>query len=329
MRAILKEKNNHSLDTFLVRKPGSLTTVQDRGRKFHQWLGMPVSGVLDHYAYRLGNMLLGQEEDAACLEITFFGPEIEILNNTEIVITGADVLPKLNGVHTPMWTLLSVQKGDILSFSVPKSGCRAYMCVNGGIAVNKIMGSRSTTLRLKIGGFEGRKLLAGDRIRTYQSQKKFIAGHGISLPGELIPKYGKREVIRVILGPQHNYSAPDEGLKTFLESEYKISTESNRDGFRLIGPGIKIREGMPTGIPSEAFPPGGIQVRPNGQPLVMMNDIGGGGYPKIAFIISVDLPKIVQLRPGHTVVFKSVNLNAAHRLLTEEHDRLHRFCSTG
>jgi len=323
----LKEKILHSFDTFLVRKPGPLTTVQDQGRKFHQWLGMPVSGVLDHYAYRLGNMLLGQEEDAACLEITFFGPQIEILHSTEIAVTGADVSPKLNGEHIPMWTLLSVQRGDVLSFSVPQSGCRAYMCVKGGIAVNKVMGSRSTSLRLKIGGYEGRKLIAGDRIRTYQSKKKSAVRQGIALPREFIPKYGKKAVVRVILGPQHNYFAQDDGLKTFLESEYKISTESNRDGFRLIGPNIRIKEDMPKGIPTEAFPPGGIQVRPNGQPLVMMNDLGGGGYAKIAVIISIDLPRIVQLKPGNTVVFKSVKLHEAHQLLTEEHNKLNRLYS--
>lgn len=322
MRTILKEKMLHSVDTFLIRKPGPLTTVQDQGRKFYQWFGMPVSGVLDHYAYRLGNMLLDQEEDAACLEITFLGPEIEILHGTEIVITGAAVSPRLNRKPIPMWTVVSVRQGDVLSFAFPQSGCRAYLCVRGGIAVEKVMGSRSTSLRLKIGGYEGRKLMAGDRVGTYQKRKKPAARPGIALPDEFIPKYGKETVVRVILGPQDNYFAPDGGLKTFLESEYQISTESNRDGFRLMGPGIAIKEDMPKGIITEAFPSGGIQVRPNGQPLVMMNDIGGGGYPKIAVIISVDLPRIAQLKPKNTVVFKAVTLDEAHQFLRAEHSRL-------
>ena len=327
MRNILKEKVVDSFEAFLVRQPGSMTTVQDQGRHFHQWLGMPVSGVLDHYAYRLGNMLLGQKEDSACLEITFFGPELEVLNSTDIAITGADVSPKLNGNSFPMWTMISVQPGDILSFSTPQSGCRAYMCVNGGIAVNKVMGSRSTNVRLNIGGYEGRRLMAGDRLRIYQSIKKSSVKRGIKLPKELIPRYGSKAVARVVLGPQCNYFAENDGLKTFLESEFQISPESNREGFRLIGPDIKIRDDMPESIPSEAFPPGGIQVRPNGQPLVMMNDLGGGGYAKIAVIISIDLPKIVQLVPGNTVMFKSVKLHEAHQLIKEEHNRLNRLFS--
>ena len=327
MRNILKENEADRFDAFLVRQPGSMTTVQDLGRQYHQWLGMPVSGVLDHYAYRLGNMILGQEEDAACLEITFFGPEIEFLHSTEIAITGADVSPKLNGSHVPMWTMISVQSGDVLSFATPQSGCRAYLCVKGGIAVNKVMGSRSTNVRLNIGGFEGRRLMAGDRLRTYRSKKKSGVKRGITLPSEFIPKYGSEVVVRVILGPQHNYFADNDGLKTFLESEFQISPESNREGFRLIGPLIKIREDMPKSIPSEAFPPGGIQVRPNGQPLVMMNDLGGGGYAKIAVIISIDLPKIVQLVPGNTVMFKSVKLYQAHQFIKEENNKLNRLFS--
>ena len=323
----MKEKILDSFETFLVLKPGALTTVQDQGRKFHQWMGMPVSGVLDHYAYRLGNMLLGQGEDSACLEVTFFGPELEVLHPTEIVITGADVSPILNGKHIPMWTMIPVKRGDILSFSLPQSGCRAYMCVKGGIAVNKVMGSRSTNLRLKIGGYEGRKLIEGDRLRTYQSKKKSAIKQDFTLPNEFIPKYGTKEVVRVIPGPQYNYFAQDDGFKTFFESEYQISPESNREGFRLTGPSIAIREDMPKSIPSEAFPPGGIQVRPNGQPLVMMNDLGGGGYAKIAVIISIDLPKIVQLEPGNTVIFESVTLQEAHQFLMEEHNRFNKLYS--
>ena len=322
MRNILKDDELKSFDAFFVHKPGAMTTVQDQGRKLHQWLGMPVSGVLDQYAYRLGNMLLGQGEGAACIEITLFGPELEVLQTTEISITGADVSPKLNGEDIPMWTMLSVTKGDVLSFSTPHAGCRAYLCAKGGIAVNKVLGSRSTNLRLKIGGYEGRQLMAGDLIRTFQNKNKVVAKRGAALPKEFIPNYGSKAVVRVILGPQDNYFAQGDGQKTFLESVYQISPESNREGFRLIGPAIKIREDMPKSIPSEAFPTGGIQVRPNGLPLVMMNDLGGGGYAKIAVIITVDLPKIVQLVPGDTVVFRAVSLNEAHQFLKEENDRL-------
>lgn len=288
--------------------------VQDRGRFGHQWLGMPASGALDPYAYQMGNVLLGQDRNKAALEITFLGPKLEALHDTEIVITGADVRPKLSGMRIPMWTVVRVREGDVISFHPPRVGCRSYLCVRGGIDVPKVMDSRSTNLRLRMGGLNGRPLVAGDRLRTVRSKRACVVAQGKTLPETFIPTYGPKVVARVILGPQDDFFDEEIGLKTFLESEYQLSPDVNREGFRLIGPAISIREDLPKSIPSEAFPPGGIQVRPNGQPLIVMNDLGGGGYVKIAHVITSDLPKIAQLAPGNKMSFEAIALPEAHRI---------------
>jgi KipI family sensor histidine kinase inhibitor len=310
-----------SVETFLIRNPGPFTSVQDRGRVGWQRIGVPVSGVLDSYAHRVGNLLLGEPEDTACLEITYMGPTIEILHDTFIVICGADPTPKVNGKTIPTWAVVKVRSGDLLSLYPPLSGCRSYLCVSGGIDVPLFMGSRSTFFRITAGGHHGRVLAPGDRISTCvkrllkTSEERF-------LPRKYVPSYPSSLTVRVIPGPQDDYFDETEGAKVFYESGYKVTAESNREGIRLVGPPIKIKEGKPKSIPSEAFPSGGIQVTPGGQPIILLNDSIGGGYAKIAHIISSDLPKIAQLRPGNLVSFIPVTLSRAHEILREEESQI-------
>ncbi len=286
-------------------------------------MGVPISGVLDRYAYRIGNLLLGQEEDTSCLETTLLGPKIEILRDTEIVICGANFFIKLNGVEIPMWTVINLQRGDILSFYSPRLGCRAYLCVKGGFEVPEVMGSRSTNVRLKIGGFQGRPLMVGDRLRVMKLKKQSKIAMGRTIPNEYIPIYRPKVEVRVILGPHDNYFNED-GKETFLESDYQLSLDSNREGFRLTGPAITFRKDIPLSIPSEASPPGGIQIRPNGQPLILMNDLSGGGYARIGHIISGDLPKIAQLAPGNGINFKPISLSEAHKIIWENEQKFNQ-----
>ena len=307
-----------SMETFSVAVPGSMTTVQDLGRVGYQWLGMPLSGALDAYAFSMGNVLLGQDRNVAGLEISFLGPKLDVLQDTEVVFTGADVHPQVNQRRIPMWTVVSVREGDRLSCRVPVAGCRSYLGVRGGIDVPEIMGSRSTNVRLKLGGLQGRPLIAGDRICSFRSGKR---RDGATLPDEFIPEYGSKAEVRVILGPQEDYFHKGV-IRTFLNSTYKLTPDVNREGFRLDGPAVVIGEESPKSIPSEAIPPGGIQIRPNGQPLIIMNDLSGGGYVKIATVISTDLPKIVQLRPGDTITFKAVKLEEAHFLYRKAEEEI-------
>jgi len=196
--------------------------------------------------------------------------------------------------------------------------------VFGGFDVPEVMGSRSTFLRLKIGGFCGRPLAAGDIVYTLSVTNRFEKKEGRSLPKDLIPEYRSPATVRAILGPQDNYFDENVGLKTFLELKYKVSSESNREGIRLIGPPIEIKKGMPKSIPSEAFPRGGIQVIPGGQLIIILNDSIGGGYAKIAHIISSDLPKVVQLLPGNEIQFKPITLSPAHQIIREKEEEFKR-----
>jgi biotin-dependent carboxylase-like uncharacterized protein len=305
---------------FSVLQPGLMTTVQDRGRFGYQWMGMPVSGALDQWAHRAGNILLGQDENEPSLEMTYMGLNLQVLSDNQIVVTGADVTPKINGSPFPLWTVTTVHKGDVLSMGKARSGCRAYLCVKGGIDVPLIMGSRSTFLRLKIGGVQGRALLAGDRLSSRIVQDRIILPEGKSCPNGYIPTYASPTMVRVILGPQKDYFDKKEGLKIFLESSYQLTADSNREGFRLEGPLVVIKENKKKSIPSEACPPGAIQIRPNGKPIILLNDLGGGGYAKIGHIISTDLPQVAQLKPGDTIKFTLIALPEAHRLyLGNEH----------
>ena len=309
---------------FSVQQPGPMTTVQDRGRFLYQWMGMPISGALDQYAYRVGNILLMQDENHACLEMTYLGPQLKVLSNTQIVVTGADVAPKWKGKPIPMWTAIALHAGDDLTIGSARSGCRAYLCVRGGIDVPQIMGSRSTNLRLKTGGFQGRVLRSGDQLSSLPCKESIEKADCQSLPGDFIPNYPSSVVVRIIPGPQKNYFDKREGIKTFLGSTYKVSAEANREGFRLDGPSVEIKKGMKKSIPSEACPPGGVQIRPNGKPIILLNDLGGGGYAKIATILSSDLPKVAQLKPGDQIIFKEVSLSEAHRVLREEENKMNR-----
>jgi antagonist of KipI len=317
--------NNDSpgkINVFSVQKPGLMTTVQDGGRFHYQWMGMPISGTLDQYAYRVGNILLRQDENHACLEITYMGPQLKVLSNTQIAVTGADVAPKRNGKPFPMWTAIGLHAGDDLTLGSACSGCRACLCVKGGIDVPQIMGSRSTNLRLKIGGFQGRILRSGDQLYSSPCEEGIEKADCRSLPNDFIPNYPPSVVVRVISGPQKNYFDKKEGIRTFFGSTYKVSAEANREGFRLDGPSVEIKKGMKKSIPSEACPPGGIQIRPNGKPIILLNDLGGGGYAKIATILSSELPTVAQLKPGDQIVFKEVSLTEAHRVLREEENKI-------
>jgi antagonist of KipI len=320
---ILDHDLSRGIETFSVEQSGLLTTVQDRGRFLCQWMGMPVSGALDQQAYRIGNILLAQDENKAGLEITYGGPQLKVLSDTQMVVTGADVGPKLNGNPFPMWTVIKARAGDFVTTGQARSGCRAYLCVKGGIEVPFIMGSRSTNLRLRIGGFQGRALRSGDRLIATAFRDCREKMEARSVPGGLIPSYPASVEVKVIQGPQRDYF-DKRGVEAFWGSSYQVTAEANREGIRLEGPSVEIKKGKKKSIPSEACPPGGIQIRPNGKPIILMNDLGGGGYAKIAMIIFSDLPKVAQLKPGDKIVFSPIALPEAHEILREEEESLER-----
>lgn len=292
-----------------VLRPGLLTTVQDLGRRPYQRYGVAVSGAMDPLALRLGNILVGNEEGAAGLEVTLVGPTLRFGAPRIIAVTGGDLEPALNGAPIPLWQTVAVGEGDVLTFRGCRSGCRAYVAVAGGIDVPTVMGSRSTFMRGGYGGFEGRALQAGDRLPLGKPRVPVRRLLGRRLPGRTIPDYRTARPVRFIPGPQDDAFTP-EALETFTTCAYTVSTHSDRMGYRLEGPTLKHRAGAD--IISDYIPVGAIQVPGNGQPIVLMADCQmTGGYTKIGVVIGVDIPYMAQRKPGDAVTFQPVTVEEA------------------
>jgi biotin-dependent carboxylase-like uncharacterized protein len=258
----------------------------------------------------VANWLVGNSSQAALLEITLFRLELLALNNLEIAITGANLLPHLNGQPISMWENVHLKTGDRLVFKGRKSGLRAYLAVRGGFSGPEFLGSRSVFPR----GLMGQPLQAGDilemaEVKDEQKEKRY-------LPADLIPAYSHKDSLRVILGPQEDRFTPA-GIKTFLSSAYRVSAQADRMGYRLEGP--KIEHGRGADIISEPIVPGAIQVPGDGLPIILLWDAQvSGGYTKIASVISADLNYLAQVMPGDNLRFKEVDLAEAHEALKKE-----------
>ena len=297
-----------------VIEPGLLTSVQDVGRFGYLRHGVPVSGAMDPVALRLANLLVGNQEDEACLEITLAGPRLQFRSSAVIAVTGADLSPSINGSPVGTWESAVVKQGDILTFEGQESGTRAYLAVAGGLDVPVVMGSKSTFMKAGIGGFEGRALKAGDLLMTRlpnsstgMSERRILRS--------LVPSYDVSSPIRVILGPQDDRFT-EAGLGVFLGEAFTVSAQSDRMGYRLQGPKIEHVSGPD--IISDGIPFGGVQVSGDGQPIVLMADRGtSGGYTKPATVISADIGKVAQRMPGDEIRFQAVTLVEAHEALQE------------
>ncbi|RLC91105.1 MAG: KipI antagonist [Chloroflexi bacterium] len=293
-----------------VLEPGLLTTVQDLGRYGYERYGVPVSGAMDQFALRAANLLVGNPPHAAALEITLAGPTLRATDKCLIAVTGADLSLRVNDWEMPPWMAIFVRQGWTITFGDRKSGCRAYLAVAGGIDVMPIMGSRSTYLSGGFGGVEGRALRQGDVIPVGVVPFHLPERAGRSFPSNLVPDYSDAPEIHVVLGPQDDYFT-DEGMATFLSGEYQVGPTSDRMGYRLQGPEIA-HKGR-ADIISDGIPLGAVQVPADRQPIVMMADRQTtGGYPKIATVISADIPLLAQCLPGQsTVRFEAIGVEEA------------------
>ncbi len=296
-----------------ILKGGLLTTVQDTGRRGYQRYGMSVSGAVDLRSCIYANILVGNPDSEAVLEATLFGPQIEFTSRSVIAVTGGNLSPVLNGVPMPMYRAVRIEKGDILAFGNPKSGCRAYIAFAGGLAIPPAMGSRSTYLKAGLGGYEGRKLAEGDEIAFR---------HPASCPANTDRRYMEPPVlngaytVRVLPGPQEDRFT-EEGMKTFLSGTYTVTNEFDRMGCRLSGP--KIEHRTDGNIISDGISFGAVQVPDGGEPIVMLADRQTtGGYTKIACVISADLPLIAQCKAGDTIRFTATDIETAQDAYIEQ-----------
>jgi biotin-dependent carboxylase-like uncharacterized protein len=300
------------MKAFAVLHPGPLTTIQDLGRHGYQQYGVPPSGAMDDYAFRIGNLLVDNEEAAASLEITLFGCQLRVLQDTMIAVTGADLSATINDNPIPRWESIPVQSGDIVSFPSLKSGCRAYLAVVGGVDVPKVMSSTATYTKAGIGGINGRPIKKGDILHTGEVTPHIVR---TLVPPEYIPEYTNQINLRIMLGPQDNYFTQD-GIRTFLQSNYTVSTEADRIGYRLDGP--RIEHLAKADIISDGIPLGAIQIPGNGLPIILLADrLTTGGYTKIATVISVDISKLAQAKPGDQIRFQQVSEDEAYHSIQE------------
>lgn len=305
------------MSCFVVKQPGLLTLIQDRGRFGAHNLGLTTGGPLDTLAFDWANRLLGNDENASCLEVSFGGLSLEAKVDTAIVITGAKSTCKINGNEISQWQTYSIKKGEVLEMGFATEGIRAYLAVAGGFDIAPSFGSSSTVVREKIGGLQGDKLQAGDQLPCRPNS---LSQHQ-SLAEEDQPSYGKQATLRMVKGYQQAAFDHVQHWR-FFNSEYQVTERSDRMGFRLEG---EVIHSSMVGMLSEGICHGAIQIPADGQPIVLMNDRQTiGGYPKIGSVISLDTARLAQLAPGSTVRFESISLEQAHNLHWLEKSRFLR-----
>ncbi|HZP60155.1 MAG TPA: biotin-dependent carboxyltransferase family protein [Opitutaceae bacterium] len=297
-----------------ILSSGALTTVQDLGRTGHRRQGVALGGAVDTFALRVANLLVGNPGEAAALEFALTGPRVKFSGDALVAVCGGEF------GSVPAWRLVRLQSGGELSLEKCRIGCRGYLAVAGGFDVPAVLGGHGTDLRGGFGGHEGRALRAGDvikvgrgvleahRLRPDAALRHFIAP-------EIRPAYSRSPQVRVVRGAE-----ADEFSANFFASEFTLTEHSDRMGLRFAGARLERRPGAPD-LVSSPLAAGAVQVPPDGQPIVLMADAQTlGGYPKIAHVISVDLPLLAQLRPGDTVQFGEVPMEEARRLwLAREH----------
>ncbi|MDP4155609.1 MAG: biotin-dependent carboxyltransferase family protein [Bacillota bacterium] len=320
-----------------ILKPGLLTTIQDLGRFGFQKYGVVTSGAMDQLAFRIANLLVGNQENQAGMEITLIGPIVRFETDLLISICGADITPMINGDKVRLFRPIFVKKGSILAFGTAQNGCRAYLAVAGGINVPFVMNSSSTYLRAKIGGFHGRKLKSGDRLLLQSpsaAARKMISKFTEKTPSNqftemnwfvdsgLFPKYKNNRIVRVITGREFDLFSKESQRKIFQES-YVVTSKSDRMGYRLLGSPLFLEKKFE--MLSEAVSFGTIQVPADGNPIVLLADRQTtGGYPRIAQIITVDFPVVAQAKPGDFLSFVRISHEEAQMLYIEREHEIKR-----
>jgi biotin-dependent carboxylase-like uncharacterized protein len=287
------------MSALLVLKPGMLTTIQDRGRWGLQSRGVPVAGPMDPCAHRVANALVGNDPDAATLEITLLGPDLVFEDERLAAIAGAEFDVTVDDRSAPWNGAFVVSAGARLQFHARRQGVRAYLAVAGGMAVRPTLGSRATHVVSAMGGLDGRALKAGDRLPLGDRSTAGGAAPALEAPLIALPRGEAR--IRVLPGPQLDYFSGD-ALETLQSAPYVIAPNSDRMGFRLTGPRLAHSRGAD--IISDATPLGVLQVPASGQPILLMADRQtAGGYPKLATVITADMSVAGQLGPGDALTF--------------------------
>lgn len=313
-----------------VLKPGLLTTVQDLGRPGYQQYGVVVGGALDAFAARVANLIVGNEDNAAVLEMAQTGPDLRFDRETLVAWGGADFDARIGDEPLACDRAVRVKAGETIRFGLARSGLRAWLAVAGGIDVPLVMGSRSTYRRAGVGGHEGRPLKAGDDLQVFavsgwarQILASLAAGQKratawTARPGTM-GRPAATGVVRAVRGPECSWFTSD-AQKAFFSAEWTATKEADRMGVRLAGPMLARRQ--EGDMVSSAVNSGVVQVPAAGQPIVLLPSRQSvGGYPRLAAVAAVDLRRFTQLRPGDKVRFEEISLAESHALyLARERD---------
>jgi antagonist of KipI len=290
---------------------GPQTTVQDLGRAGQLRHGIPPSGPVDRFAFVVANRLVGNVDGAAALECTLIGPRFEVDAAAAIAVTGADMPVTVNGAEAPRWATIALDAGDVVKLGPARAGVRSYVAFSGGLDVPLVLGSRSTYVRGRMGGLEGRALRKADSLSTLPSWPV----RPRRVEPDAVPDYRSAQPIRLVLGPQDDRFT-DAGIRALLGSPYEVLPQSDRMGARLRGPRIEHARGHD--IISDGIALGSVQVPGDGQPIVLLVDRQStGGYTKLATVCSCDIGRVGQARPGQSLRFQAVGVAEAQRLLRE------------
>ncbi|WP_100333005.1 5-oxoprolinase subunit C family protein [Bacillus alkalisoli] len=295
---------------FQVLKTGLVTSFQDKGRIGYQAFGVVTSGAMDMFSFEIANSLVGNQPNEACIEMAIVGPSLTVVSEEEvsIAVTGTNLGFSINGKIAPMWKAIKVSKGDKLSFPGSRDGMFAYIALRGGFAVPSLLGSKSYYGKAKL----GTAILQGDFLFGQNPSTCRTRG----LLSYSVPTFSKQVTARVILGP-HDGDFTEESLRQFFSQPFKV-LQCDRMGSRLEGATpLRVHDGAD--VLSDAIPLGGIQVPQGGQPIVLLADRQTtGGYRRIGTVIKADLPKLVQVPVGGTVVFQKVTLEEAYKALLHQ-----------
>jgi biotin-dependent carboxylase-like uncharacterized protein len=299
---------------------GLLTTVQDGGRHGAYDIGMPPSGAMDDFSFRVANLLVGNDENAAVLETTYLGPRLRFDDDRIVAVTGADMPPTVEGEPRAPWEAFPVRAGQTLAFGPLRAGARCYIAVAGGIDVPPMLGSRSTYARVTFGGHQGRRLAAGDRLELGERRPGDERRTGARVDESDRPRFAEETEVRVVVGLYSHRLTP-ESLAAFLDAEWTVTPNADRVGYRYRGVELEAmeRDEVPFGVGSSPwntcslnYPLGVIQVPGGVEPIVLMRDgVTGGNYVSVGTVISADLDRVAQTKTHERTRFLSVSLDEA------------------
>ncbi len=294
-----------------VKSAGMFSTIQDLGRYGYTHLGISICGAADALSLRIANLLVGNDENAPALEMTLLGATLEFEDARVIALAGADCDAKVGAASVNVGMAVGLAGGAVLKCGGMRTGARSYLAVAGGFGVPPVMGSTATDVRGRVGGFEGRKLKAGDLLPlgTHTGRKRKLKA------GALDAIY-RRGPVRVTRGAQQDWFGP-KAFDTLFSSTYTVKDQSDRTGLRLQGEAVRPSE--QSQLLTDGIPLGAMQVPQDGQPIILFVDQQTtGGYPKIANVIAADMHHIGQLRPHDQLRFQEASVAEAIRALEEQ-----------